>query len=140
MEFGLPYNSPRGVMYLPRQPPPEPEGQQSFPNNLDSEFIKWINTDEGKNRKLLTPSKRGNYRHYLNNPQAKSYLADPKDRQREASEKFHCLKSFELQDSQVYYQAEVEGGKELPTQYCACDYNAAEIIQRIHCNLHHASK
>jgi hypothetical protein len=139
MDFGLPFNSPRGVMYLPPEPPLEPEGRKSFPPTLKADYIAWV-ANEGKNRKLLTPLRRSNYRHYLRNPDAKSILADPKDRRREACEKFHCLKNFELQDSQIYRRAEIEDGKQLPPRYAACDYDASDIIERVHRNLLHASK
>lgn len=142
MEIGLVNGSPQGVLYLPRQPPPEPEGHQSFPDRptLERMFIQWINSAEGRNRKLLTPKKRSDYRNWLNNPYSKSQNPDQRERRREASAKHHCTNNFELQDSQVYRKPEYAEGRQRPARYCACDYDASDIIQRIHRLLHHASK
>lgn len=140
MEIGLINGAPNGVMYLPHLPPPEPEGQESFPQDLTLEFIKWINSPEGRNRKLLTPKRRNDYQHYLKNPYSKSEHYNPKERRRQASEKFHCLRNFDIQDNQIYHQPEYSEGKQWPARYCACDYDAVEIIQCIHHILHHASK
>src|SRR5438045_5523711 len=84
MEIGLINGAPKGVMYLPHLPPPEPEGQESFPQDLTLKFIKWINS-EGRNRKLLTPKRRNDYQHYLKNPYSKSEH-NPKEWQQQASE------------------------------------------------------
>ena len=48
MEIGLVNGSPIGVMYLPCQPPPEPEDQVSFPPNLHFEFIQWCGGQESE--------------------------------------------------------------------------------------------
>ena len=140
MEIGLVNGSPIGVMYLPHQPPPEPEDQVSFPPNLHFEFIQWINSAEGRNRKILSPKKRSDYRHYLNNHSAKPTHHDPKERRCQANEKHHCLNNYELQDNQIYQKPEYAEGKQRPAWYAVCDYDAVDIIQCIHCLLHHASK
>jgi hypothetical protein len=140
MDVGLQYDTPCGVMYLPSSPPPEPDGQRSFPETLKRDYMNWLDTDEGKNRKLLGPKKRFDYRHFLQHPNAKSILEDTQDRRREANEKFHCSKYFELQDNQIYRKAEVVDGKYLPARYAACTYDASDVVSRTHRNLLHASK
>src|SRR5438045_590868 len=96
MDIGLVNGSPVGVMFLPKLPPPEPEGKESFPEDLTHEFIRWINSAEGRNKKLLTPKRRSDYKYYLSNPTKKSEHHDPKERQRQAKEKHHVLKQFEI--------------------------------------------
>ena len=140
MDIGLVNGSPVGVMFLPKLPPPEPEGKESFPEDLTHEFIRWINSAEGRNKKLLTPKRRSDYKYYLSNPTKKSEHHDPKERQRQSKEKHHVLKQFELLDGQVYRMPELVEGKERPHRYCACDYDAVEIITRIHRILLHASR
>ena len=140
MDIGLVNGSPVGVMFLPKLPPPEPEGKESFPEDLTHEFIRWINSAEGRNKKLLTPKRRSDYKYYLSNPTKKSEHHDPKERQRQAKEKHHVLKQFEILDGQVYCMPELVEGKERPHRYCACDYDAVEIITRIHRILLHASR
>lgn len=142
MDIGLVNGTPQGVLYLPRQPPPEPEGHESFPSpaTLEHAFIKWVNSAEGKNRKLLNPKKRNEYKYYLTHPNAKSIHYDPKERRHQATQKHHCINNYELQDSQVYRKAEYAEGKQRPARYAVCDYDSADIIQHIHRLLHHASK
>jgi len=140
MDVGLQFDTPRGVMYLPSSPAPEPNGQRSFPETLNHEYMDWLDTSEGKNQKLLGPKKHADYHHFLRNPDAKGILEDIQDRRREASEKFHCLKYYELQDNQIYCKAKVVDGKYLLARYAACTYNASDIISRTHRNLLHASK
>jgi hypothetical protein len=127
-------------MYLPSLPPLEPNGQRSFPETLNRDYMNWLDTEEGKNRKLLGPKKRFDYRHFLQYPDAKSILEDIQDRRREANKKFYCLKYFELQDNQIYQKAEVVDGKYLPACYTACTYDTSDLVSRTYRNLLYASK
>lgn len=111
IDVGLQFDTPCGVMYLLSPPLLEPDRHKTFPDTLKKEYIEWLNTDDGKNRKLLTSKRRSDYCYFLKNPNEKSILADKKDRRREATEKFYFLKHFELQDKQIYGKAEAVHGK-----------------------------
>ena len=90
---------------------------------------------------LLTPLKRSDYRHYLNNRTAVSQALDKAQRRREAYDKHWALTFFELQDNQVYRKAEQrKDGTWIKARYAACIYDAMELIQKVHCNLHHAGE
>jgi hypothetical protein len=80
MDVGLQFDTPRSIIYLPSSLPPESDGQRSFPETLKHDYIDWLDTDEGKNRKLLGPRKCFDYRYFLRNPDAKSILEDVQDR------------------------------------------------------------
>ena len=51
------------------------------------------------NLRLLTPSKRSDYRYYLNYRDEKSQHPDKAIRRRAATDNFYALKHFELQDN-----------------------------------------
>jgi hypothetical protein len=67
-------------MYLPSSPPPEPDEQRSFLETLNRDYINWLDTEEGKNWKLLGPRKYFDYRYFLQNTDTKSILEDAQDR------------------------------------------------------------
>jgi hypothetical protein len=140
IDVGLQFDTPRGVIYLPSSLPPEPDKQRSFPETLNRDYINWLDTEEGKNRKHLGPRKRFDYRYFLQNPDTKSILEDAQDRRREANKKFYCLKNFELQDNQIYRKAEVVDSKYLPARYTVCTYDASDLVSCTYRNLLHASK
>jgi hypothetical protein len=66
---------------------------------LNRDYINWLDTEEGKNQKLLGPKKHFDYCYFLQHPDTKSILEDIQDCRQEANKKFYCLKYFELQDN-----------------------------------------
>lgn len=138
MDLGLPSSSPRGVMYLPSSPPPESSGLECWDKEeLIPKYLKWLG--DSKNRRVLTPLKRYNYRDHLENPTATSDHPNPVERQRYSNEKYHVLKHYELQDSQIYRKAEFTKGTRFKARYAACYSDSFDIICRIHRRISHAS-
>ena len=84
MDIGLPNRSPQGVNFLPSSPPTV-NGVQPWPENLNEQFMDYC--IRKPNLRLLTPSKRSDYRHYLNNQDEKSQHPDKAQRHREATNK-----------------------------------------------------
>jgi hypothetical protein len=86
MDIGLPEGSPHGVNFMPSSSPLTNGNRvQPWPNNLNEEFMDYF---IGKpNLQLLTPSKRSDYRHYLNNRNKKSQHPDKAQRHRKATNK-----------------------------------------------------
>jgi hypothetical protein len=141
MDIGLPTSSPSGVNFMPSSPPPAPNGVQPWAdsNDLNHEFIDMVL--KNKANCLLTPLKRSDYQYYLNNRDAKSQATDRAHRRRQAYDKHWALTFFELQDNQVYRKTEQrKDGTWIKARYAACTYDAMELIQKVHCNLHHASE
>jgi len=100
MDIGLPASSPSGVNFMPVSPPPT-NGVRPWPEKLNEEFMDFFISK--RNLMLLTPLKRSDYRHYLNNRDTKSEHPDKAQRRRETADKWYALKHFELQDNQVSY-------------------------------------
>jgi hypothetical protein len=127
---------------MPSSPPPLiPSSVECWPagDDLYSQFIEMVLKNKGNC--LLTPTKRSDYRYYLNNRTAVSQATDRAQRQRQAHDKHWALTFFELQDNQVYRRAEQKkDGTWFKARYAACTYNAMGIIQKSHCNLHHAGE
>ena len=139
MDIGLATSSPSGVNFMPSSPPPARGGVDPWPNSddLNIEFIDIALKIRGNC--LLTPLKRSDYRYYLNNRTAVSQAVDKAQRWRQTYNKHWALTYFELQDNQVYRKAEQRKDSTwFKARYAACIYNAIELIQKAHCNLHHA--
>jgi hypothetical protein len=141
MDIGLPSSSPSGVNFMPSSPPPARGGVNPWPNSddLNIEFMDMALKNKGNC--LLTPLKRSDYRYYLNNRTATSQAVDRAQRRRQAHDKHWALTFFELQDNQVYRKAEQKKDSTwFKARYAACIYDAMELIQKGHCNLHHAGE
>ena len=84
MDIGLLAASPSGVDFMPSSPPLAPNGVQPWPNSddLNLEFMDMVLKNKGNC--LLTPLKRSDYRHYLNNRTAISQAPDRAQRRRQA--------------------------------------------------------
>ena len=136
MDLGLPTPSPRGVMYLLAIPPSKPSRIQCWHDKTKDEFLDQL--VKSRNRRVLKPLKRLNYRNHLREPNAKSDSPDKKERERFSNKKHYVLKHYELQDAQIYQKAESKHGVSYPARYAACYSNAFTIISRIHQLLHHA--
>jgi hypothetical protein len=90
---------------------------------------------------LLTPIKRQEYRHYLNNRKVTFKDLDKAARRRAAADMYLALTFFELQDNQAYRKVEKEKDCTwLKPRYAACTYDACELICKAHENLKHARK
>src|SRR5436190_2154850 len=142
MEFGPDrIDSPRGAQFLPFISPSDPvDIGKSFSREICQEFEDYLQTPEGQSKKILTQSRRANFRYWLQNPEAKSQLPTLKERLHEANEKHHCLKHFMLDNGQVYHMPGIEKGHDHGYRYCVCTWDAAEVIALVHIKLHHASK
>ncbi len=139
MDIGLSASSPSGVNFMPSSPP-QRNGVQPWPEDLNNLFMDFVITQKGWLR-LLTPRKRQDYRYYLNNRSATSDNVDPEARRKAAADKHWALTYFELQDNQVYRKAEQDkDGSWLKPWYAACTYDACDLICKAHENLHHAGE
>jgi len=150
MDIGLPAPSPSGVNFMPSSPPPDAstnancwpdpkDGPSPQCGDLNYQFMEMVTKKRGNC--LLTPLKRSDYRHYLNNRKSTNYHGSLAERRRQAHDKHWALSFFELQDNQVYRRAEQrKDGSWFQPRYAACTYDAMEIIQKSHCNLYHASE
>ena len=106
MDIGLLTSSPSGVNFMPSSPPPQENGLRCWPEDLIERFIDHVLKQRGL--QLLTPIKRQDYQHYLNNRTATFKDLDKAARRRAAADKYWALTFFELQDNQVYRKAEQE--------------------------------
>jgi hypothetical protein len=87
MDVGLLAASLSGVNFMPSSPPPAPNGVQPWPNSndLNLEFMDMVLKNTGNC--LLTPLKRSDYWHYLNNRTTVSQAPDRVQRRRKAQDK-----------------------------------------------------
>ena len=83
MDVGLSASSLSGVNFMPSSPPPI--GIKPWVDNLNDGFIDMVL--KNKSNCLLTPLKRSDYQHYLNNRTAISQSVDKAERRRQASDK-----------------------------------------------------
>ena len=125
---------------MPSSPPPHPSGLQVWPDNIDYEFVKWVEKDPIKHRKLLTGQKRLEYRAYLNNRNHVFETHTDKERNRLATVKWTALKYFELQKNQIWRKAETTHGQRYPARYATCNYDCSQIVCKTHETMHHACK
>jgi hypothetical protein len=127
---------------MPSSPLPRiPGGIECWPegDELNSQFIDMVLAKKGNC--LLILLKRSDYRYYFNNRTATSLASNRAQRRRQAHDKHWALTFFELQDNQVYRQAErKKDGSWFKARYAVCTYDAIEIIQKAYCNLYHAGR
>jgi hypothetical protein len=97
MDIGLPTSSPSGVNFMPSSPPPQSNGLRCWLEDLNEQFMDYVLKQRGL--QLLTPIKRQDYRHYLNNRQETSQDINKAARRRAAADKYWALTFFELQDN-----------------------------------------
>ncbi|CZR63555.1 uncharacterized protein PAC_13452 [Phialocephala subalpina] len=89
---------------------PWPELDNEWDNHLREQF----------NRFLLTSFKRSDIKHYLRNPDLLYRGTTKKDKKANANFKNWAIKTFELQDNQIYLQAKVKkNGETRPAKYTA---------------------
>jgi hypothetical protein len=50
--------SPSRVNFMPSSPPPEEQGIKPWPEDLEFDFIKYLESDESTNQSVLTSTKR----------------------------------------------------------------------------------
>src|ERR1700722_16644704 len=114
---------PHGRYYMPSSPPPEPSGVQCWPTNLWEKF-------EDKRIKLskciLSATRRFHYKNFLMALDVP--CLDGVSRQKWANLKSYCLAHFELQENQVYRQAEEHKGVLYKARYVACYNDAFDMI------------
>jgi hypothetical protein len=124
---------------MPSSLPPQANGLQCWAEDLTERFMDHVLKQW--RLQLLTPIKRQDYRHYLNNRKATFEDLDKAARRRAACDKHWALTYFKLQDNQIYHKAEQEkDGTWLKPRYAACTYDACELICKAHENLKHACK
>jgi hypothetical protein len=86
MDIGLPASSPSGVNFMPSSPLPQENGIRYWPEDLTERFMDHVLKQRGL--QLLTPIKRQDYRHYLNNRKATFQDLDKAARRRAATDKY----------------------------------------------------
>jgi hypothetical protein len=141
-----PSQSPHGANFLPQLPPVsvEPNGIDPFPDHLEEEFNTYLLTNN--NRKLLTSRRRWEMREILNHPNTSVHtlfnITNPYSTElgRLRNLKVWTLRSFELDDNQIYRSAETVRGVDYPKRYALCEYDAFTCIARLHRGLHHSGK
>ena len=134
------FASPRGASFWPMLPSDE-QPEIPFPDRLAVEFEDLIEAGKHKSKKLLTQSRRADYREWLEHPTERSEPKETQEeRQQEANARHYCLKHFELDGRQVYRRAGAEKGYHYGRRYAACTWDAANLVVLMHVKLHHASR
>ena len=86
IDIGLSASSPSGVNFMPSSPP-QCNGVQPWPEDLNNLFMDFIITQKGQLR-LLTPRKHQDYWYYLNNCLATSDNVDSEACRKAAADKY----------------------------------------------------
>jgi hypothetical protein len=125
---------PHGRYYMPSSPPPEPSGMECWEEGTWEKF----EDERCKISKcILSATRRFYYKNFLRRQDVRP---DGFPRQKWASLKSYCLNNFELQDNQVYRQAEEHKGVSYKARYVACYSDSFDMICRIHRGIGHARK
>lgn len=104
----------------------------AFPDAIKKFFQQWVETRN--NKALFDSAKRIRYRWILTTPEAP--IQGTKEEKRvKFNERNDALKHFLLKDNQLYRKSLKAGQRE---RQVVCDYDAADVIERIHCELEHA--
>ena len=105
---------------------------ESFPPTVKKGFESWIN--DRKNRSIFDSDKRIKYKWVLNASDASIHGSKKKKRVK-FNERHDALTFFMLKDNQLHRKA---SKPEEFDRIVACDYNAADIIEKVHNELEHA--
>lgn len=104
----------------------------AFPDPIKSFFRKW--TETRNNKALFDSAKRTRYWWILSAPKA-PINGTKEEKQVKFNKRNNALKIFFLKDNQLYCKALK---KEQQKQRVVFDYDAANMIKKIHCKLEHA--
>ena len=104
----------------------------AFPDTIKRFFQQWIETRN--NKALFDSAKRIRYRWILTAPEA-PIRGTKEEKQTKLNERNDALKHFLLIDNQLYRKSLKAGQLE---QSVVCDYDAADVIEKVHCELEHA--
>jgi hypothetical protein len=134
----LPY-SPRGRTYLPPSVEGEPEtGIEAFPDPCISMFDAYVAASN--NRKIFTLELREHYRRHLRNPLVGAQGRTTAEKSKDSNRRTHALRSFCLEQEQLYLRAGQFGNTYFQNRYVVCTNDAFIIITDAHKYLIHAGK
>jgi hypothetical protein len=109
---------------MPSSPPPDPAERnaiQTWLDDINKEYIKYLKSDECTNQSVLLGTKRVFIRWHLQYPQATLPREwSPEKKAAFYNAKFDAKNNYKLQDNQVYRKANKVHGIMLPAWYCAC--------------------
>ncbi len=116
-------------------PTPQPRTRPltiPFCDSIKSSFREWLKGR--KNRELFDSAKRIRYRWFLEDPDGE-ICGTKAERAVKFNERYDALNHFVLKDNELYRRVFKVGQ---PERLVVCDYNAAELIKKVHAQLEHA--